>query len=138
MQPLLSLKIVAVLALVQGLLGLLRAFNWVQIGADLFGQGVLLLPAVGILAIFRGLVIAFVGLFYVLFFSAALLGKSWARWIGLAAAAMNLLLVLSALIQGASVLDALAWSVIPALLLFYMFSATGRQAFCGANLKMAR
>ena len=138
MQPLLSLKIIAFLALVQGLLGLLRASNWVKIGADLFGQGVLLLPAVGLLAIFRGLVIAFVALLYVLFFSAVLLGKSWARWIGVAAAIVNLLLVLSALVQGTPILDALAWSVIPALLLFYIFSVSGREAFSDTRLKIAR
>jgi len=137
MQSPLSLKIIAFLALVQGLLGLLRASNWVQIGADLFGQGLLLLPAVGLLAIFRGLVIAFVALLYVLFFSAVLLAKSWARWIGVAAATVNLLLVLSALVQGASILDAVAWSVIPVLLLFYIFSATGREALSDTRLKIA-
>jgi hypothetical protein len=137
MQPV-SLKIIAFLALVQGLLGLLRASNWVKIGADLFGQGVLLLPAVGLLAIFRGLVIAFVALLYVSFFGAVLLEKSWARWIGVAAATINLLLALSALIQGASVLDVLAWSVIPLLLLFYVFSPTGREAFSDTRLKIAR
>ena len=44
----LSLKIVGVLALVQGGLALLRAYNWVQIGSNLFGQGLLLLPVVGV------------------------------------------------------------------------------------------
>ena len=138
MQPLLSLKIIAFLALVQGLLGLLRASNWVTIGVDLFGQGVLLLPAVGLLAIFRGLVVAFVALLYLSFFGAVLLGKSWARWIGVVAVVINLLLVLSALLQGTSVLAALAWSAVPVLLVFYIFSATGRVAFSDMRLKIAR
>jgi hypothetical protein len=128
----LSLKVMGLLALAQGLAGLLRAFNWVQIGVDLFGQGLLLLPAVGLIAIMRGLFIAAVALLYVLFFSTALLGKSWSRWIGLAAVIVNLLLVLSVLIQGSPVADAMAWSVIPVLLLFYIFSPTGRAAFTGA------
>ena len=40
----LILKIVLFLALIQGIAALVRAMGWVQIGADLFGQGVLLLP----------------------------------------------------------------------------------------------
>ncbi len=38
-----GLNIILLLALVQGGFGLLRAYNWVQIGTDLFGQGLLLL-----------------------------------------------------------------------------------------------
>src|SRR5262245_54197695 len=129
----LSLKIMAFLALIQGFAGLLRAFNWVQIGADLFGQGLLLLPAVGLLAVIRGLFIGAVALMYVLFVSGAFLGKSWARWICLTAVVINLLLVLSALAQGVPVADALAWSVIPLLLLFYLCSARGRDALRGAT-----
>ena len=34
-----SHKVIALLALIQGVFGLLRAYNWVQIGTDLFGQG---------------------------------------------------------------------------------------------------
>jgi hypothetical protein len=42
-----SHKVIALLALIQGVFGLLRAYNWVQIGTNLFGQGLLLLPFVG-------------------------------------------------------------------------------------------
>jgi hypothetical protein len=58
MKRLLSLKIVALLALVQGVFGLLRAYNWVQIGTNLFGQGLLLLPFIGAVAVMRGLFIS--------------------------------------------------------------------------------
>ena len=64
----LSYKIIAFLALIQGGLGLLRAYNWVQIGANLFSQGLLLLPFVGAMAVMRGLFISIVALLYVLFF----------------------------------------------------------------------
>jgi hypothetical protein len=33
-----SHKVIALLALIQGVFGLLRAYNWVQIGTNLFGQ----------------------------------------------------------------------------------------------------
>ena len=64
----LSLKIMISLALVQGTFGLLRAYDWVQIGADLFKQGLLILPVVGALAFLRGLLISAVAALYFLFF----------------------------------------------------------------------
>jgi hypothetical protein len=96
----------------------------VQIGADLFGQGLLLLPLIGAVAVLRGLFISVVALLYVLFGVGALLGKSWA-WACITAAVVHLFLVVGALLQGASVLEALAWSVIPVILLFYFFSQRG-------------
>jgi len=124
-----SFKIILLLALIQGAAGLLRAFNWVQIGVDLFGQGLLLLPFVGALAVMRGLVISVVALLYVLFVIGALLGSRWARWICLTAIVINLLLVLNGLVQGAAMIQVVIWAVIPAILLFYLISQTGRNAF---------
>ena len=123
-----SFKITVLLALVQGVAGLLRAFNWVQIGVDLFGQGLLLLPMVGLVAVMRGLFISAVALLYVLFVIGALLGSRWAWWVCLAAVLINLLLVLNGLFQGAALIQAVIWAVIPAILLFYLFSQTGRNA----------
>lgn len=120
-------KVMALLAFVQGIAGVLRAFNWLQAGVNLFGQGILILPLVGAVALLRGLFISLIGLLYVLFATGALLGKSWARWVGLTAAIVNLLLVLSVLVQGASLLEAIAWAVIPALLIIYLFSEAGRK-----------
>lgn len=129
MQPQLTLKIMALLAFAQGLGGLLRASNWFQTGADLFGEGLLLLPLVGAVAILRGLFISTVALFYVLFAIGALFGKRWARWVGLTAAIVNLLLVLNAIVQGAAGFgQVIAWSVIPAVLIIYLFSQPGRKA----------
>lgn len=128
----LSLKIMALLALAQGAFGLLRAYGWVQIGADLLRQGLLLLPIVGTLAVLRGMFIAGVAFLYFSFFCGALLGSRWAWSVCLTAVVINLLLVLSALTQGVSFTQAIAWSVIPALLLFYLFSPMGRNALKGA------
>jgi hypothetical protein len=98
------------------------AFNWVQIAVDLFGQGLLLLPLLGAVAIMRALFIAVIVLFYMLFMVGTLLGKSWARWFCLTAVILNLLLVLSALFQGIAPTQALLWSVIPIILLVYILS----------------
>ena len=128
-----TLKIMAVLAVAQGIAGILRAFNWMQIGVNLFGQGILLLPLVGAVAVLRGLFISAVALFYLLFAVGALLGKWWSRWLGLTAAIINLLLVASVLVQGANLGEALAWSVIPAVLVIYLFSKAGRKAIDAAS-----
>lgn len=120
-----SFKIILSLALVQGVAGLLRGFDWVQLGGNLFGQGLLLLPVVGAVAVMHGLFIAGVALLYILFVTGALLGKGWAWWACIAAVTINLLLVLSALAQGAAAAEAIAWSAIPVILLFYRFSQKG-------------
>ena len=127
-----SLKIMMLLALVQGLAGLLRGFNWIQIGVDLFGKGILLLPLIGTFSIMHGLFIWVVALLYVFFVLGALQGSRWAWWSCLIAAAVNLLLALSALVQGAPLTEFIAWSVIPAILIYYLFSQIGRDALKGA------
>ena len=104
-----------------------------EVGIDLFGEGLLLLPFIGVVAVMRGLLIAVVALLYGLFAGGALLRRSWARWIGLAAAIVNLLLVLSLLTQEAPVAQAIAWSAIPVMLIVYLFSPTGRDALKDAD-----
>jgi hypothetical protein len=128
----LSLKIMAVSALVQGAFGLLRAYGWVQIGSDLFRQGLLILPVIGTLAILRGMFIAGVAFLYFLFFCGALLGSRWAWSVCLTAVIINLLLVLSALVQGVPLMQGIAWAVIPMALLCYFFSQIGHQTVKGA------
>ena len=128
----LGFKIILFLAFLQSVFGLMRAYNWVQIGVDIFGQGGLFLPLVGALAVMRGLIISLVALLYLLSVFGALLAKGWAWWTGVIAVVLNLLLVLAGLAQGASVLDALAWSVIPVILLFYLFTPTKNNALRSA------
>ena len=128
----LSFKVILFLAFLQGVFGLLRAYNWVQFGVDIFGQGLLLLPFVGAVAVMRGLIISVIALLYLLSVFGALLAKGWAWWTGVIAVVLNLLLVLAGLAQGASVLDALAWSVIPMILLFYLSTPTKNNALRSA------
>ena len=128
----LSFKIILFLAFLQSVFGLLRAYNWVQIGVDIFGQGGLFLPLVGAVAVMRGLIISVVALLYLLSVFGALLAKGWAWWTGVIAVVLNLLLVLTGLAQGASVLDALAWSLIPVIVLFYLFTPTKNNALRSA------
>jgi hypothetical protein len=109
----------ALLAFVQGAFGLLRAYDWVHIGVDLFREGLLILPVVGAVAVLRGMFIALVALLYFLFFCGALLGSRWAWSICFAAVVINLLLVLGAVGRGASPMEAMVWTIIPVVLILY-------------------
>ena len=55
----LGLTVIAVLALAQGLFGVLRTLHWVEVGGDFMERGLLILPLLGLLAIGRGMVVGF-------------------------------------------------------------------------------
>jgi hypothetical protein len=122
------MTVVAVLALVQSAAGVLRTLHWFDFGSDLMGQGVLLFPLMGVVAYLRGVLVAVIALLYVLFAWGAFLGRSWARWLGIVVAAVTLLLVASVVIQGETPARAIVWSIVPVVMICYLFSASGRQA----------
>lgn len=72
-----GMTVIAVLALAQSALGVLRALQWFNIGSDLMGQGLLILPLVGMLAFARGGLVAAIALLYVTFACGALMRRRW-------------------------------------------------------------
>jgi hypothetical protein len=123
-----TLKLLGALALVQGVLGILRALQFFQAGSDLSRSGLLLLPILGFVAVARGgLVIAIAGL-YVLFAWGVFGRRRWARAIGLAACALNVLAVLGLVLTGEPLAAALFWIVVPVILGAYLLGAPGRRA----------
>jgi hypothetical protein len=124
---------IAILALIQGVLGVFRAFEWFNIGADLFGQGLVILPLVGVVAIFHGGLIIVLAMLYLLFAVGMFLQKSWARWLGLSVAAISVLLVINVVIQGESVLRAGFWLIAPIIIAVYLLSQSGRAAATRVN-----
>jgi uncharacterized membrane protein (DUF2068 family) len=123
----LGTKIIALLAFVQGGFGVLRALHWFDMGSDLFGQGLLILPLVGVVAFLRGAFITAIALLYVVFAWGMMLRRAWASWVGIVAAAVNLLLVFSVLAQGEPIGRTLLWAVIPLIILLYLLSASAGQ-----------
>jgi hypothetical protein len=107
---------------------LLRALEWIDVGSDLIGQGLLLMPVIGLVAIGRGVLVAILALLFVAFASGAFLQRSWTRWLGICLAIVNLLMVGSVVAHGDSPLRALGWSIVPLVMLFYLFSQVGRQS----------
>jgi hypothetical protein len=119
--------VIAVLALVQIALGVMRALQLFSFGSDLIGKGLILLPLLGMLAFFRGGFVIAIALLYVMFVYGALMGRGWSRSLGLIAAIVNLLLVLSVMIQGESLIHTLGWSIIPVIMIWYLLTPKGRQ-----------
>lgn len=122
-----TVTLIAILAAAQAIFGVLRAFDWFHIGSDLMGQGLLLLPLVGILAYGRGLLVIVIGLLYLLFAWGLFISRGWAWSLGMVIAIINILLVLSVLIQGEAILIALFGLVVPLTIIWYLLSPTGRK-----------
>ncbi len=123
-----GLTVIAVLALAQGVLGILRAFQLFSIGIDLAGRGVLFLPLMGVVTFARGGLVVVIALLYILFAWGALTRRHWAWWVGLVASLVNGLVVLSIVSGGESVVRASFWVVVPVILVCYLLAPVGRQA----------
>ena len=124
---------IAILALIQGVLGVFRAFEWFNVGADLLGQGLLILPLAGVVTFGRGGLVIVLATLYLAFAVGMLLQKSWAWWLGLSVAAISVLLVLNVLILGESVSRAAFWLIVPIVIAAYLLSPSGRAAVKQVN-----
>ena len=123
-----GLIVITVLGLVQGIMGVLRAFAWFQAGIDMSGSGLLVPSLVGDILYLRGGLIAVIALLYFLFAVGAVMGQAWSWWVGLVAALINFVLVMSSISQAEDILLALPWIVVPLVLVWYLFSPAGRLA----------
>jgi hypothetical protein len=123
------LTLVAVLATIQGIFGILRAFAWIRAGIDLSMQGILLLPILSAVAFTRGKVVLGLALCYILFALGALLHQRWAWGLGLGVSLVTGLVVVSLMLKGAADLWSLLWLIVPVILAWYLLSPVGRQEF---------
>ena len=126
-----GLTVVAILALAQGVLGALRAAKLIEVGSDLLGRGLVLVPIIGTVAIARGILVAGIGFLYVLFAWGAFTRRGWARGVGFAAAVLNGLVVLSFVVQEGFGVSALLWIIVPVVLVCYLLAPAGRRALAG-------
>lgn len=118
---------VAVLAIVQGLFGVLRGFDYFRIGGELAGQGIIVKPLMGIIAYGRGGLIILVVLLSFIFALGILWGKSSVWWCGLIAAILNIMLVLGILDRGEQIGELMLWLMVPVLVIGFLFSRFGWQ-----------
>jgi hypothetical protein len=121
------LILVAVLAIMQGIFGILRAFAWIRVGIDLSMQSILFLPILGAVAFTWGKLMLVLALCYILFALGALLNQRWAWGLGLGVSLVTGLVVLSLMLKGAADSWSLLWLIVPAVLVWYLLSPVGRQ-----------
>jgi hypothetical protein len=119
-----KVTVVAVLALAQATLAVLRSLRWFDIGSDLMDRGILILPAIAVFAYARGLLVAVIALLYVLFAVGEFSGRGWGRTCGAIAAILNLVLVIGAVAEGEALLRAILWAVVPVIILWCVFSSS--------------
>ena len=99
-----ALMAIVLLALLQALAHLLWASQWFRAGSETIGQGVLLIPLVGVALFLRGTFATIVATLYVLFAAGAFAGGRPAWSAGMLATVLNVLglLVLAAAGEPAS------------------------------------
>jgi hypothetical protein len=118
---------IAILALVQATLGVFRAFQWFNVGADLLGRDYWCCRSLSYrfctrsVGDPRGDALCAVC-------RRPTLQTSWVWWLDLSVAAINVLLVLNAVIQGESVSRAGFWLIAPIIIAAYLLSPSGRAA----------
>ena len=121
--------IIALLALAQGVLCVLRAFRWFRVGAELSGHGIIVLPLLGVVAFGRGGIVIVMAVLYGVFAVGAILHRRWAWWLGLFVVVVNGLLLAGVVMEGETITRAVVWIVAPTILICYLLSTAGREAF---------
>jgi hypothetical protein len=123
-----GMTLVAVLALAQAILAVLRSLRWFEIGSDLMERGILLLPVIAMFAYARGALVFLIALLYGLFAFGEFAGRGGFRICGIIAAVLNLVLVVGAIVEGEAALRALLWAIVPIIILWQAFSPPERRA----------
>jgi len=123
-----STIIIAILAVGQGLFGLLRTVHLVEIGSDLPERWVVLLPIIRMMVIGRGILVALIAVLYGVFAWGLLARRGWARRLGLVVAVVQLILAGLALADGGGfIAQDLLWVAVPVVVVVYLLGP-GRRA----------
>ncbi len=124
-----SVTVIMWLAVAQGILLTLVALLWLKFASILAPESGVALSMVAILAMAQGWVLIALALMYFTFAVGAWQTKGWAWWVGLLVSVLSILILVSALLKGGSVVMALFWAIVPISMIWHLLSPTGRQAF---------
>lgn len=122
------MTIVAVLAVIQGMAGILGGFIFLQLASTFHQSGGGLSPLIVMLAEVKGWLWVALSAMYFIFAAAAWRRKSWAWGMGLSVSVLTVLYAVSALAKGGSVVVTSVWLIVPATIMAYLLSSAGRQA----------
>ena len=124
-----GLTVIASLALGQGFLGALVGLVWLQVVSIFAQEGGGISSLIVMLAEVRGWVLIILSLLYFLFAVGAWQTRPWAWWVGLLVPVLTILFLFGVLLRGGSIVLVLVWLIIPIIMIWYLFSPTGRQVF---------
>jgi hypothetical protein len=124
-----SLTVIASLALVQGFLGALVGLVWLQVVSLLEQEAGEISSLIVIMAEARGWALIVLSMLYFLFAVGAWQTRPWAWWIGLLVPVLTLLYLVGVLTRGGSVVLVFVWLIVPFIMVWYLITPQGRQAF---------
>lgn len=123
-----GLTVIAILAVVQGVTGVVLALAFIGRGIELLMRGRLIL---GLLGLAVGALVAIGPALHLVFAWGALALRSWAWWLGIFAGAVSLIGLSVLLGEGEAPVLALLRAIIPVALICYLVTPGGRAAFRG-------
>jgi hypothetical protein len=124
-----SLTVIAGLALAQAIIGGLAGLLWLQI-VSIFDQGSGAVSSLMVMiAEMKGWLMIALALMYFLFAAGAWMVRRWAWPVGLLVSVLTLLYLFGVLLRGGSLVAVVLWLIVPVIMISYLLSSTGRQAF---------
>lgn len=125
-----SVTVIALLAIAEGIFALLVGLLWLQLGSIFDQEGGGMSSIIVMIAELRGWSLVVLSLFYFLFAVGARRTRVWAWWIGLLAPVLTLLYLVIVLARGGGAAAlALFGSIVPVIMIWYLLTPEGRQAF---------
>jgi hypothetical protein len=121
--------VIASLALAQGIVGALVGLLWLQIVSIFDQEGGAISSLIVMMAEAKGWLMIALALMYVLFAAGAWQVRGWAWQVGLLVSVLTLLYLFNVLLRGGSVVAVVLWLIVPVIMISYLLSPTGRQAF---------
>jgi hypothetical protein len=123
------LTVIASLALVQGFIIILVALIWFGIASLFSPDSGMTSPLIVMMAEAKGGLLVVLALLYLVFVVGAWRMRNWAWWVGLLASVLSILYVVRILLGGGSIVVGLFVLIIPLIIIWYLLSPVGRQAF---------
>ena len=120
--------VIALLATVQAVAALVWATQWVQMGGDVMGRGVLFMPLMAITLFARSGFALVMAALYLLFVWAALTGRRSAWRLGMLAVVFNGFGVLVLVAAGAPLREIALRAIVAVVVLGYLVAPAGRRA----------
>jgi hypothetical protein len=123
-----GLALIALLAIVQAVVGIFWAIRWFHLASQLGERGALLLPLAGMLVALRAVFALIIAILYLAFARGALKRRDWAWGVGMLAVILNLLGAAALMLTRDNVVLITVRAVVALVIFAYLVSSAGRTA----------